>query len=374
MILDSIGAGVLDQVTIYNMNHAHSSAGWFTSPDGLNYTLDQVMPVPPIFHGSFIISTSNSELEGSEEIVRTLHHSGVATGTLVMGCNHWVTVRGVHTDAEPKPGNSYEIRGFLISNPWPPTPSFYTPSLAPPPPHSDPDACGSGGNRGVANEYAAYSGDWTSVYFGTGCDVYGVGHPQFISVVDSRRGNLGNLRMAKEKRLNGDNLIPPGTVRELMQSLLEQHRLYEIEHMAVSFLQTAPGQPILVQRLDLPDSFYYLVPMQRGEEITALVSVDALHGTLNGTQYAAITSTALHHKPDQARKLVYGKTFDLGDGAGRVTFQAGISGLNPMMVWRPCAESRSPYYPFYQVTSGSKQIYIGYDGTIYPRLHELGRG
>jgi len=44
------------------------------------------------------------------------------------------------------------------------------------------------------------------------------------------------------------------------------------------------------------------------------------------------------------------------------------------MVWKPCYESRSPFYPFYLFTIGGTNIYIGYDGTIYPELNEMGLG
>lgn len=37
MVLDSLGAGLLDQNQLYNDNHSHSTteAGWATAPDGL---------------------------------------------------------------------------------------------------------------------------------------------------------------------------------------------------------------------------------------------------------------------------------------------------------------------------------------------------
>ena len=57
MILDSIGSGVLDQNTLYASNHAHSSGGWYTSPDGLNYTLNAYMPPPPTFNSFFYCGT-----------------------------------------------------------------------------------------------------------------------------------------------------------------------------------------------------------------------------------------------------------------------------------------------------------------------------
>jgi hypothetical protein len=163
MILDSIGSGIIDQNTLYASNHGHSGPGWYTAPDGLNYTLNAFMPPPPAFNSYFIVERANTEPDGSANIVRTLYVFGVATGTLVYACGHRVSVRGAQTDVEPAPGATYTIQGLYINNPWPPTPSFYDAALAPPPPHADPDSCGSGGNRGIANEYVAYA-EWQSTY------------------------------------------------------------------------------------------------------------------------------------------------------------------------------------------------------------------
>ena len=65
---------------------------------------------------------------------------------------------------------------------------------------------------------------------------------------------------------------------------------------------------------------------------------------------------------------------DLGDKLGRIILRDGAFCLYPIMVWKPCYESRSPYYPFYMITVGGRNIYVGYDGKIYPTLHEIGLG
>ena len=48
--------------------------------------------------------------------------------------------------------------------------------------------------------------------------------------------------------------------------------------------------------------------------------------------------------------------------------------LNPIMVRKPRYESRLPYYQFYMITVGGRNIYVGYDGKIYPTLHEIDLG
>jgi hypothetical protein len=373
MILDSIGSGVIDQNTLYASNHAHSSAGWYTSPDGLNYTLNAFMPPPPTFNSFFIVERADTEPGGSANIVRTLYFFGVATGTLVYNCGHWVSVRGVQTDVEPAPGASYAIHGFYINNPWPPTPSFYDWSLAPPPPHSDPDACGSGGNRGIADEYVSYA-DWQSTYL-TGCDAYGVGHAQFISVCDPRRPQVGTLRLVGVARLaTGERLISAQEAIELAHRGIEEHRLAEEGALAHAVRDARATHAHLVHRLDRPDEYYYLVTLARGKATTALVRLDALRGTFLGAHAASESAGPAIIDREAALRIVRGRTVDFGGDLGRIPIREGAFCFYPALVWRPCRESRSPYYPFYQLTVGSSLIYVGVDGRVYPSLHDLGRG
>ncbi len=373
MILDSIGSGVLDQNTLYASNHSHSSGGWYTSPDGLNYTLNAFMPAPPIFNSFFIVERGDTEPEGSANIVRTLYFFAVATGTLVYNCGHWVAVRGVQTDVEPAPGSTYVIQGFNINNPWPPTPSFYNPALAPPPPHADPDACGSGGDRGIANEYVTYS-DWQNTYL-TGCDAYGVGHSQFISVCDPRRPALGVLRVIGVSRLrNRERLIPPHEAIEVAHRGIQEHGLAQQGEFVAAIRDAKPKEAHLVQRLDHPDEFYYLVILRRGETATAVVRVDALQGSFLGLHSLAQSSGFAIADRERVLDILRKGVVDLGSEVGRIPVREGAFCFYPTLVWRPCRESRSPYYPFHQITVGSSIIYVSYDGRVYPALHDLGRG
>jgi hypothetical protein len=375
MILDSIGSGVLDQNTLYNSNHAHSSPGWYTSPDGLNYTLNAFMPPPPKFNSYFIVERADTEPDGSANIVRTLRYYSVATGTLVYGCGHWVAVRGVKTDVDPAgSGGSFSIDGFYINNPWPPTPSFYTPALAPPPPHADPDACGTGGNRGSANEYVPYS-EWRNTYL-TGCDAYGVGHAQFISVCDPRRQLLHSLKIVGHTPVkDGSRLIAEKEALELAARGLEAHtRSGEKCSLTSALTGARPKTAHLVQRLDRRDEFYYLVTVYQDDKPSAIVRGDGLYGTFQGALALAGTDRAPIIEREAALAAARNAVIDRGDGAGRIPLRDGAFSVYPTLVWRPCQESRSPFYPFYQITVGGLNIYVGYDGRVYPILHDLGRG
>jgi hypothetical protein len=381
MILDEIGAGLIDQNVLYSSNHNHNTVtNWYTDPDGLNFTLNYYKPNPPKFNSYFVVFTRDSELEGTRKIVYTLWHYGVSTGTLVEACGHWIVVRGVSTDVEPVEGSNYSINGFWINNPWPPTPSFYNSSAAPPPPHSgsssgsSADGCGNGGNRGVANEYAVYNSTWKDTYF-TGCDVWGVGHNQYVSVCDPSHPKLGELILKRDQYWStGERLATSEEASTFVLKGIDEHNLLQNKEFAQAIDGAKPTDPVLVQRLDLADKFYYLVPMIRNKEITAVLSVDALYGNFRGAHVLGKSTTALYIHRDEVMQKVIGKPIDLGQKFGRIVIREGAFCFYPTMVWRPCYESRSPFYPFHMITVGGRTIYVGFDGVIYPELHEMGRG
>lgn len=371
MILDSIGAGLLDQNVLYSSNHSHNTqTGWYTDPDGLSYTLNHYKP--PAFSNIFLIYAKNTEQEGSQKIVYTLWKYNVATGTLVYGNCHWIVVRGVSTDIEPVPGTTYTINGFWINNPWPPSPSFYNPATAPPPPHTAADGCGTGGNRGIANEYVVYNTTWRDTYF-TGCNFWPAG--RYVSVCDPDVPKLGELTMKREEFwARGDRLITNDEAMKFVSRGIDRHDLLKDELFAKALEGAQPADPILVQRLDLPDTFYYLVPMRMRQRVTAMLSVDGLYGNFRGGQVLAEAPSRPFIDPDEVIKKVLAQPIELEEKLGRLIIREGALCLYPIMVWKPCLESRSPYYPFYMITVGSRNIYIGYDGTIYPALHDISPG
>lgn len=373
MILHSIGAGLLGQTVLYNSNHSHNTqSGWATDPDGLKYTLNHYKPAA--FNNIFVIYAKDTEREASEKIVYTLWRYSVPTGTLVEGCGHWIVVRGVSTSVEPAAGTTYTINGFWVNNPWPPSPSFYNPMVAPPPPHSGADGCGGGANRGITNEYVVYNTTWKDTYL-TGCDVWGVGHKQYVSVCDPEVPRLGELSMEREEFwAKGDRLISADEAIEFIAKGVERHELLEDEQFARALEGARPIDPILVQRLDLPDTFYYLVPMAVQEGITAMLSVDGLYANFRGGQVLAEPLRRPFVGREEAIKRALSEPIELGEKLGKLVIREGAFCFYPIMVWRPCRESRSPYYPFYMITVGSRNMYIGYDGTIYPELHDIGPG
>ena len=270
MVLQTIGAGVLDQDDLYADNHSHSVAesGWATGPDGLNWTMNDRRPSS--FHNSFVLFALSNEDAISRKICWTIHHYQVAPIALVYGWAHWIVIRGYEASAAPAGSSDtgYTIDGFFVNNPWPPTPAG-----AAEPPHSGGDGCGAGGDRGVADEHITYA-TWQADYM-TGVP-RGHWSGQFVAVCDPEPPATTPGTQARPERQPGARLITPAEANRVAAAGLKAHRLDKREGWKDLLVKTKPAAPLLVQRLDRRDSFYYLIPYQRGAgKATALAGVEA---------------------------------------------------------------------------------------------------
>jgi hypothetical protein len=376
MVLGSIGAGIQAQDGIYTdeRNHTNELASWYNPPDGLQWVLNDRRPAG--FGGWFALYSLATEDAISRKLCWTLHHYKVAPVAMVYGGDHWIVVRGYEASAAPAAydDTTYTISAFDVNNPWPPAPSFYAPPTPPPPappPHGGADGCGTGGNRGVANEHIAY-GTWQSTY-ATGNKYGSIWKDRFVAVCDpdpppQRPGEQPPGR----KRPSGETLLTP---RAAVRSALEgvrRHGLRDREDWRGALEGTEPGRPALVQRLDEIDSYYFIVPLERaGEGVTAAVAVDARFGDYR--QALAVPPggssilTALDRKT--VIDMSVGRTLTLEGRQGRLVVRPEAHCLYPALVWRPCLESLSPFFPFHMLTVGDHRIYVRVDGRLFTTLH-----
>ncbi|HJQ34948.1 MAG TPA: hypothetical protein VJ866_22555 [Pyrinomonadaceae bacterium] len=372
MVLDEIGAGILDQDDLYADNHSHSTTdvgvNWATGPDGLTWTLNDRRPAS--FSNYFVLFQPTNEDTISRKIVWTIYHYQVAPVALVFGWAHWIVVRGYQTSAHPASSGdtAYTIEAFDVNNPWPPTPS-----PAPPPPHTSGDVCGSGGDRGIANEHISYS-TWQSTYMTGVPGGYWAG--KFLAVCDPEPppDRVGQSPRPP-RRERGDRLITPRTASKLALAGLDSYKLAEREGWRKALSNVSPGEPLLVQRLDHPDSFYYIVPMQSGQKrAPVLVSVDARFGDYRQSVLVPDGGASPLLAAQQNRKAVFERVMDtrleFEDRRGRLLLRKEAVCLHPTLVWRPCRESLSPFWPFYMLTTATHRIYIRVDGAVFTALHD----
>ena len=367
VVLAYIGAGLLDQADLDSdiYNHNLIETGWAAAPDGLHWTMNDGRPTS--FPGSFARFELNSQDAIARTIVWSIHQGKVPAIALISGRSHWIVVRGFEASALPAGPDdpTYSIISLDINNPSPPV------SASPPPPHALADECGSGGDHGFADEHIAY-GHWLSAYM-TGVPVGSYWGGKFVAVAkaDAAPTRLGSSAPAPRK-LSGERVMPADKAREQAVAGLQEYGLYERATWGKSLSKTSPGNPILVQRLDRRDTFYYIVPMQVSRKIVrVLVCVDARFG--NYQQAARISEhgnafRGFNYDPKGAVHKVVGKTLNFGR-RGRLTIRKEAFCLYPTLVWRPSRESMSPYVPFFMVTVGNRRVYVRVDGQVFASLH-----
>ncbi len=385
MVLDSLGAGLLDQNTLYNDNHSHSTSesGWSTAPDGLQWTmhnLEPPAPPGPPHYGSydFVLFALDTEDLISRKLVWTVHHYQAAPIALVYGWDHWIVVRGYTASAAPTSvgDTSFTISSFDVNNPWPPVPSWYDPSQAPPPPHADgTDGCGTGGSRGVVDENISYTA-WQSTYM-TGVPS-GYWGGKFVAVADPAPPPTGRgiySRPLLEPLKDEGRLLTREHAAKRAEELLHAYGLSGRESYKHVLGSAKLGEGVLVQRLDLPDSFYYIVPAAAGAVTPLAVLIDAKNGLyLQSAVHTGDGSVFAHRSREEVARSVIGTVVELPNEMGRIPIREEAVCQYPILVWRPCRESLSPLYPFHLFTVGGHRIYVRIDGAVFTELHTTGRG
>ncbi len=126
--------------------------------------------------------------------------------------------------------------------------------------------------------------------------------------------------------------------------------------------------PLLVERLDR-DDYYYIVPCQREQGITARLSVNAISGRFMEASAIEVEGLTLPPYVEPVLPSLFGTSFDLPALRSRI-LRPGTVGRHPVLVWKPCKESTSPFRPFYLLTVGDQVVYWRVDGTTFDRLTE----
>ena len=139
--------------------------------------------------------------------------------------------------------------------------------------------------------------------------------------------------------------------------------------------------PLLVRRLDVTDparTYYFLVPVGPNDQtVVAAARVNGMSGEFMGCS----AFVAKGDKPQwgsmiaacrtdaDTRRMLTGHNVAV---AGRsVPADSRAVGIHPTLVWKPCVESRSPYYPFRLVNVGGRPKYIRIDGKQFDELTDL---
>jgi hypothetical protein len=123
-----------------------------------------------------------------------------------------------------------------------------------------------------------------------------------------------------------------------------------------------------VQRLDR-DDYDYIVQFQQRQGVTARLLINGFNGELGEASGIEIEGAMLKPYVEPRLEPYIGKTFDLPAVASRV-IRAGTVGTHPVLGWKPCKESTSPFLPFYLLTVGDAIIYWRVDDARFDHLTE----
>jgi hypothetical protein len=371
MVLNQIGAGLLSQDDLYNDNNTHNSPaekteGWYSGPTGLAWTM--VARKPAAFINTFLIFSETSEESISRKIIWTIHHYQVAPIALVYGWDHWIVVKGYMATAAPASSDdiSYAISAFFINNSLPQTPAGIVP-----PPHGSSDLCGSGGDRGIANQFITY-GTWQSDYM-TGVPAGSWGG-KFLAVCDPELPpRIPGERVHLNRVYDGERIIDKELAARHAMEGLQYYELAKLEFLEEILENIHPGEPRLVQRLDKFNEYYYIVPiLGKDDNVRCLTSVDARFGNFREAVFAKEVTKPLLFKPLTVEEIKYRlsklKRIELKEEHRILTLHIEAMCIYPSLVWKPCKQSLSPFLAFHLVTIGNHQLYIRVDGEIFTTL------
>ena len=129
------------------------------------------------------------------------------------------------------------------------------------------------------------------------------------------------------------------------------------------------AEPVPVQRLDQADDYYYLADFGKGGVVTARMAIGGSPYTLLRVSGIGREGTHLPSFVTPAGVLDGRTGMPFGVGAARHRIvRPGTVGVHPVLVWKSCAQSRSPLLPFYLLSVGDVVSYLRVDGKLFARL------
>jgi len=74
-------------------------------------------------------------------------------------------------------------------------------------------------------------------------------------------------------------------------------------------------------------------------------------------------------EPEKVVEHVLGRQFEFPGATERVSLRREGLSVHPALVWRPCRESLSPFYPFRMILLGAYRLYVRiFDGAVFTAL------
>jgi hypothetical protein len=359
------GLGVLQQ----NQSALYEDARGFSAepnsfaidPDGLVQVLNQHAPARP-----YKVWAQPDVDSISRKICWSIK-SGMAPIALVFDGSHWVIVRGYQTSSDPTgpADTSYTIHGFEISNPAPELLSLPTPPSL----HGPSDQCGVN-SLGLLSSSIPYD-DWCS-WAMTRNNVGTKWRNKYVAITDpappppSVANEGGNPINDSDLEGTTDEIVIGGAFGGLQNHGLDKDKDWAALLAGVS----QKPQVLRVRRLDRNREDYFLVPLSQGNQLNVVVLVSGRSRKFTHAIAASgpRSSYISYLEPGSVISSLGGKQIQNTAALSNLNIPIKKWKVETFLVWRPCRESQSAYFPFYVLTSDEKRLYVRIDGKVFDRL------
>lgn len=158
------------------------------------------------------------------------------------------------------------------------------------------------------------------------------------------------------KTPTAQSLLPPADAGRLaVEGLRKTPWFYQLRPFE-RYKDLTPATPLLVQRVDKSNAFYYLVPLNGADQTLLVVMVDAFSGRFK--EAAKLSSPGVYPRIDVDRAIAIMRA-QLPPAQQMTPLSAA-----PSLVWRPCRQSQSPFEPLWHLRIGAQSGYVDQNGRL----------
>lgn len=368
MTLAGLGIDQQNQSALYEDARRFSTEtdSFAVDPDGLEQLMNRQLPARQVR------AWAQPDEESTSRKICWSIKKGVAPIALVFDGGHWVVIRGYHASADPMgpTDTSYTIHSFDVSNPAPELMSLPTPPSL----HNSTDQCGIN-SLGRLSSPISYE-DWRSWMTPNNRGTKWRG--MFVVIADpdppppSSAAAIAGVAPASDMDGIGDDIVIGGAFGGIRTFGLDKHKDW------AALLTGAQAQrPVLrVRRLDRSGDDYFLVPIRQGNQLNVVVLVSARSGKYLQAIAAPgpRNSDIVYLDGGSVVSSLAGKQVQCDLPPYRLSMPSEKWSVDAGLVWMPCRESLSPYFPFYVLISEQQRLYVRIDGKVFDRLNPVAGG